>query len=167
MKAEGRPIYGEVLGYGSSLDAYKLSAPDPQGLGARRAMALALEDAGLRVEEVDAVSAHATGTLLNDEVEASAIRAVLGDHWNAVPVVATKSLIGHLIGAAGAVEVVALLQGFAEGRLHPNGSLERVAPGCELNHVVGEARAFGGRVILKNSFGFGGQNACLAIGRVP
>jgi len=166
VRAEGRPVYAEILGYGASLDAYKLSAPDPEGLGAQRAMRGALEDAGLCADEVDAISAHATGTLLNDEVEAAAIRAVLGAHWPSVPVMATKSLLGHLIGAAGAVEVVALLQGFIEGCLHPNGSLDRVASGCELDHVVGKARPFSGREILKNSFGFGGQNACLALGRV-
>ena len=165
-QAEGRRVHGEVLGYGSSMDAYKLSAPDPEGLGARAAMLGALKDAGLGPESVDAVSAHATGTLLNDEVEAAAIRGVLGVSWPQVPVLATKSLIGHLIGAAGAVEVVASLQGFAENRLHPNGSLDRVASGCELSHIKGSPVPFQGRVILKNSFGFGGQNACLLLGRV-
>jgi len=164
-RAEGRFIHGEILGYGSSLDACKLSAPDPQGQGARAAMLGALQDAGMSAAQVDAVSAHATGTLLNDEVEAAAIRAVL-PHWQRVPVLATKSLLGHLIGAAGAVEVVMALQGFHEQRLHPNGSLELVAAGCELDHVRGEARAFHGRTVLKNSFGFGGQNASLLLGRV-
>lgn len=128
-------------------------------------MAGALADAGLEAAHIDAVSAHATGTRLNDEVEAAAIRSVLGDRWPQVPVLATKSLVGHLIGAAGAVEVAACLQAFAEDRLHPNGSLRTVAPGCELDHVVGAPRSFQGRVILKNSFGFGGQNACLLLGR--
>jgi 3-oxoacyl-[acyl-carrier-protein] synthase II len=163
--ARGRRVYGEILGYGSSLDAYKLSAPDTDGTGARAAMTRAVADAGLQPSDVDAVSAHATGTLLNDEVEAGAIRRVLGTGWLRVPVLATKSLVGHLIGAAGAVETIACLQGFGENRLHPNGSLERVATGCELDHVVGTPRPFGGRVILKNSFGFGGQNASLVLGR--
>lgn len=164
--AEGKRVHGEVLGFGSSLDAYKLSAPDPDGAGASAAMTSALADSGLGPDDVDAVSAHATGTLLNDEVEAAALRRLLGPRWERVPVLATKSLVGHLIGASGAVEVVACLQGFAEDRLHPNGSLQTVAAGCELDHVVGVARPFSGRTILKNSFGFGGQNASLVLGRV-
>ena len=164
-KAEGKRIHGEVLGYSSSLDAYKLSAPDPEGSGARAAMSGAMADAGLAPEEIDAVSAHATGTLLNDEVEAAAIRAVLASTWERVPVLATKSLIGHLIGAAGAVETVFALQGFSENRLHANGSLTHIGKGCELDHVMDGPRPFSGNVILKNSFGFGGQNACLALGR--
>lgn len=164
-KAEGKRIYGEVLGYASTLDAYKPSAPDPEGSGARRAMAGALLDAQLRAEDVDAVSAHATGTLLNDEVEAGAIRAVLASNWQKVPVLATKSLTGHLIGGAGAVETIFALQGFGEGRLHANPSLAQIGLGCELDHILDAPRPFDGRVILKNSFGFGGQNACLALGR--
>jgi len=158
-------VYGEILGHASSLDAYKVSAPDPSGAGARLAMLAALDDAGLPAAKVDAVSAHGTGTYLNDEVEAAALRQVLGPRWQTTPVIATKALVGHLIGAAGAIEVAAALQAFAQSALHPNPSLSRVASGCELDHVTGAPRPFDGDVILKNSFGFGGQNASLVLKR--
>ncbi|MCP4347991.1 MAG: beta-ketoacyl-[acyl-carrier-protein] synthase family protein [Desulfobacterales bacterium] len=161
----GKKIYAEILGYGTSLDACKLSAPDPDGYGGMLAMRRALDDACLDADDIHAVSTHGTGTYLNDEVEANAVRRILGDRWPGVPVISTKSLIGHLIGAAGAVELAACIQGFIQNRLHPNGSLNTVAKGCELDHVVGTSRKFEGKYILKNSFGFGGQNATLIIGK--
>jgi 3-oxoacyl-[acyl-carrier-protein] synthase II len=162
----GKRIYGEIVGYGTSLDAYKLSAPDPGGIGAIASMQKSLQDAQLQPGDIHAVSTHGTGTHLNDEVEAAAIRSVLGESWRHTPVVSTKSLIGHLIGAAGAVEFIASLQGFAQGQLHANGSLENIGKGCELDHIVRSPRAFSGKNILKNSFGFGGQNATLIISKV-
>ncbi|MFC1849937.1 beta-ketoacyl-[acyl-carrier-protein] synthase family protein [candidate division CSSED10-310 bacterium] len=161
----GKRIYAEILGYGSSLDAHKLSAPDPAGVGGISAMRRALHDARLPPEEIQAISSHGTGTYINDEVEAAAIRTVFKQTWQQIPVISTKSLTGHLIGAAGAIELSAAIQGFLENSLHPNGSLHKIAPGCELDHVVDSPRTFSGSNILKNSFGFGGQNASLIIRR--
>jgi len=142
-RTENRHIYAEILGFGSSLDAWKVSAPDPTGAGCLLAMKGAVRDAGLHPGQIDAVSAHGTGTYLNDETEAAAIRDILGEKWQTTPVFSTKSL-----------------------RLHPHGALDNVAPGCELDHVVVAPRGFHGQTILKNSFGFGGQNATLILGRV-
>jgi len=108
---------------------------------------------------------HGTGTLLNDEVEAKAIRTVFKDEWENIPISATKSITGHLIGAAGAVEVGASLVPFMRGVIPPNISLQRVAQGCELNHVTGTGVGFHGEYVLTNSFGFGGQNATLVLRR--
>jgi len=126
----------------------------------------ALKDADLESHEIHAISAHGTGTLLNDRVEAVMIRRVLGDRYRDTPVISTKSLVGHLIGAAGAIELAACIQGLVQNTLHPNGSLNKVAKGCELDHVAGGSRGFKGRHIMNNSFGFGGQNAVIIIGRV-
>ena len=166
-RAEGRTALAEVSGYGSTLDAHGLSAPDPEGRGAERAMRAALADAGIAPEAVGHVNAHGTGTRLNDEVEAAAVRRVFAGSWQRLPVSATKSLTGHLIGAAGAVEAGACLLALVKGLLPPNPWLRKVAPGCELDHVTGTAaRAFDGEYALSNSFGFGGQNASLVFRRV-
>jgi 3-oxoacyl-[acyl-carrier-protein] synthase II len=165
-RAEGRTILAEVLGYGSTLDAHGLSAPDPEGRGAERAMRAALADARIEPEAVGHINAHGTGTRLNDEVEAAAIRRVFADTWQRIPVSATKSVTGHLIGAAGAIEAGACLLALVRGLLPPNPWLRKVAPGCELDHVVGTtARRFDGEHVLSNSFGFGGQNASLIFRR--
>ncbi|MBI5191164.1 MAG: beta-ketoacyl-[acyl-carrier-protein] synthase family protein [Nitrospirae bacterium] len=164
--AEGKDILAEVVGYGSSLDAYSLSAPDPDGSGAERAMRAALADAGLSPADISHINTHGTGTQLNDEVEATAIRRVFDGHWERIPVAATKSVTGHLIAASGAVETGACLLPLLFGHLPPNPALERVARGCELHHVTESDRMFNGRYALTNSFGFGGQNAALVLGRV-
>ncbi|MHC4661102.1 MAG: beta-ketoacyl-[acyl-carrier-protein] synthase family protein [Planctomycetota bacterium] len=163
--AEGKKIMAEVCGYGSSLDAYSLSAPDPNGDGAVRAMRAAISDAGIRPEEVSHINVHGTGTRLNDQTEAGAIRNVFDDYWENIPVSATKSMTGHLIAAAGAIEFGACLAAFVKRKLPPNPSLENVGRGCELNHVTGEAAPFDGEYALSNSFGFGGQNASLILRR--
>jgi 3-oxoacyl-[acyl-carrier-protein] synthase II len=162
-EAEGKEILAEVVGYGSTLDAYSLTAPDPDGDGAARTMALALEDAGLSPSAVHHINSHGTGTQLNDEVEARAIRRVFSGTWETIPVAATKSMTGHLIAAAGPVELGACLLPFLEGVLPPNVSLDRVGHGCELNHVRYPGASFNGEYILTNSFGFGGQNASLVV----
>jgi 3-oxoacyl-[acyl-carrier-protein] synthase II len=162
--AEGRPVLAEVCGYGASLDAHGLSAPDPDGAGAVRAMRAALDDAGLAPDAIEHINAHGTGTALNDEIEARAIRAVFAE-WQHVPVSATKSMTGHLIAAAGALEVGACLLPLQRDVLPPNISLERVGPGCELDHVTAPRTTWGGRHVLSNSFGFGGQNAALILRR--
>lgn len=163
--AEGKTILAEICGYGSSLDSHSLSAPDPEGNGAIRAMQSALRDAGLAPAAIHHINAHGTGTHLNDEIEARAIRQVFPD-WERIPVSATKSMTGHLIAAAGAIEVGACLLPFMKNVLPPNISLERIAPECELHHVQHVATLFDGEYILSNSFGFGGQNAALILRRM-
>jgi 3-oxoacyl-[acyl-carrier-protein] synthase II len=164
-RAEGKRILAEICGYGSTLDAHSLSAPDPEGDGAARAMSAALEDAGLQPGRISHINAHGTGTLLNDKVEAMAIRRVFAGTWEETPVSATKSMTGHMIAAAGAAEVGACLLPLVEGVVPPNPSLERVGQGCELAHVTGSAAPFEGEYVLTNSFGFGGQNAALVLRR--
>jgi 3-oxoacyl-[acyl-carrier-protein] synthase II len=160
-RAAGKEVLAEVCGYGSTLDAHSLSAPDPEGDGAARAMQAALEDAGIAPEQIAHISAHGTGTRLNDEVEAAAIRRVFKDCWARIPVSATKSVLGHLIAAAGAVQAGGCLLSLTRGDLPPNPCLEKVGPGCELDHVTRPGRRLEGEYVLSNSFGFGGQNATL------
>jgi len=165
-RADGRKVLGEICGYGSSLDAHHPSAPDANGDGAARAMAGALADAGIEPAAVSHINAHGTGTRLNDEIEAAAIRRVFAGCWHRIPVSATKSMTGHLIAAAGAVEAGACLLATARGWLPPNPSLDNVGARCELCHVVGEAAPFPGEYAVSNSFGFGGQNASLVFRRI-
>lgn len=165
VRNEGRPVLAEVCGYGSTLDAYSLSAPDPEGDGAARAMAAALDDAGLAADAVGHINAHGTGTSLNDEVEAKAVRRVFAGCWERIPVAAPKAMTGHLIAAAGAVEVGACLLALVRGLIPPNPWLVTVGHGCELAHVTGSAAPFEGEYVLTNSFGFGGQNASLILRR--
>jgi len=162
-KSRGVPVLAEVCGYGSSLDAHSLTAPDPNGDGAFRAMNAALDDAGLAPEQVQCINAHGTGTRLNDEIEARAIRRAFDTTWETIPVSATKSMTGHCIAAAGTIEIGACLLSLLKGIIPPNPSLERVAAGCELNHVIASSGEFGGEYVLTNSFGFGGQNATLIL----
>jgi 3-oxoacyl-[acyl-carrier-protein] synthase II len=164
-RCEAKPILAEVCGYGSTLDAHSLTAPDPEGEGAARAMRSALEDAGLPPEAIAHVNAHGTGTLLNDEVEARAIRRVFSKCWERIPVSATKSVTGHMIAAAGAVEFGACLLPLMRSVLPINPFLSEVGRGCELAHVTSQAGPFEGEYVLTNSFGFGGQNASLILRR--
>jgi 3-oxoacyl-[acyl-carrier-protein] synthase II len=163
--AEGKRIFAEVCGYGSTLDAYSLSAPDPQGDGAARAMRAALRDAGIEPDRIAYINTHGTGTYLNDEIEAQAIRRVFEGLWENIPVSSTKSVTGHLIAAAGAVELGACLLPLLEGAMPANPWLRKVGRGCELAHIVGDAAPFSGEYVLTNSFGFGGQNATLILRR--
>jgi 3-oxoacyl-(acyl-carrier-protein) synthase len=164
-RAEGKEILGEMMGYGSTLDAYSLSAPDPDGDGAARTMLMALKDAGIPASEVQHINTHGTGTQLNDEVEAKAIRRVFAETWEKIPVTATKAMTGHLIAAAGPIELGACLVPLLRRVIPPNASLERVAQGCELHHVTEPGTPFEGEYVLTNSFGFGGQNASLVLRR--
>ncbi len=125
-----------------------------------------MTDAGISPSQIDHINAHGTGTQLNDEVEAKAIRRVFADRWQKIPVSATKSVTGHLIAAAGTVELGACLLAFVKGLLPPNPCLGRVGIGCELNHVTQGGVPFDGEYVLTNSFGFGGQNATLVLKRV-
>lgn len=163
VRAQGRPLLAEICGYGSSLDASSLSAPDAEGDGAVRALRAALDDAGLDPAAVGHINSHGTATELNDQVEARAIRRVFDGVWEQIPVSATKSVTGHLIAAAGAVELAAALLPLVRGVLPPNPHLERVGPGCELNHVTEPGRVFNGEYVLTSSFGFGGQNAAVIL----
>jgi len=164
-KQRGAQILGFIAGYGNSLDAYSISDPHPEGAGALKSMGRALSAAGLRPQDISAINAHGTGTPKNDPAEAQAIRSLLGLRYKEVPVFATKSLIGHGISSAGAVETVACILSFQENKLHATKNLKKVAPGCELHHIFNNPIAFHGNYILKNSFGFGGQNGSLVVGR--
>lgn len=159
-------IRAEVLGYGSSLDAYRVSDPAPDNAGALRAIRAALTDASLDPEEISYINAHGTGTLRNDPAEAQAIRTAFGAAVDQVPVSSTKSQIGHLIGAAGAVEFCAGLFALEEQTLPATITLRRVASGCELQHVAITPRHAPVKTFLSNSFGFGGQNAAIVAGQV-
>lgn len=161
--AEGKPVYAEIVGYGATLDAHGLSAPDPEGDGAARSMLTALRDAKLPPEAVDHINAHGTGTQLNDPVEAKAIRRVFAKTWERIPVTAVKSMMGHSIAAAGAIEAIACIFTLRRGMIPPNIGLEKVGTGCELLHVGRNATAFPAACVLTNSFGFGGQNATLIL----
>lgn len=164
-QGRGALILAEMAGYGASGDAYHVVAPPPDGDGAVRAMREALSDAGVTPEDVDYVNAHGTSTPLNDAVETLAIRAVFGERAYRIPVSSTKSMIGHGLGASGAVEGVACVKTLQTGMIHPTINYEFPDPECDLDYVPNEARTADVRVILKNSFGFGGQNACLVLRR--
>ncbi len=157
----GARVYAELAGYGSSLDAFRVSDPEPDGVGAVLSMRAALRDAGLAPDKVDCVNAHATGTPKNDAVETAAIKQVLGDRARNVPVHAVKSMTGHMIGASGAVEAAAAVLTLQQGVVPPTRNLETPDPQCDLDYVPHRARPFRGRTVLSNSFGFGGQNASL------
>ncbi len=159
----GARVHALLAGYGSTADAHDLTRPDPEGMGALRAMRLALEDAGMGPGDVDYVNAHATSTPLGDRVEAMAIRALLGERTDRVPVSSTKGATGHLLGAAGAVEAAFTALGFREGAVPHTLNLEEPDPECALDHVTGEPRRVAVSAALSNAFGFGGTNATLVI----
>ena len=164
-QARGAPMLAEVLGYGVSADASYLVAPLENGEGAARAMRAALADAGLEPEAVDCISAHATATQVGDIAETRAIRSVFGERAYRIPVTAMKSQIGHLLGGAGGVETVAAVRTLMEGKIPPTINLHHPDPECDLDYVPNESRETEVRVLAKNSFGFGGQNAVLVLGR--
>ena len=164
-QARGATILGEVVGYGLSADAYHITAPSPEGEGAQVAMRMAMKDAGIAAEEVDYVNAHGTSTPHNDRTETRAIRAVLGARADDVVVGSTKSMTGHLLGAAGAVEGIISLLACREGRIPPTINLTNPDPDCDLDYAPGSMREREVRVALTNSFGFGGHNVCLALRR--
>jgi len=161
----GATIRAELLGYAGTCDAFHIAAPDESGDGAARAMALALRDAELTPNQVDYINAHGTSTPLNDGIESQAIRAVFGEHADQLAVSSIKSMLGHLMGAAGAVEAVACVRSLETGWVPPTINYENPDPACDLDYVPNEARELGVRVALSNSFGFGGHNACLVFRR--
>ncbi|MGA2469919.1 MAG: beta-ketoacyl-ACP synthase II [Solirubrobacteraceae bacterium] len=161
-KARGAKVYGHIVGYGASSDAFDMVAPDEDGRGALAAMRIALADAGVATTDVDFISAHGTGTPFNDRIETLAIRKLFGA--DAPPVSSTKSAIGHLLGAAGAAEALVCVETLRRGVMPPTLNLEQPDPDCDLDYIAeGARKAPAIRLALSNSFGFGGQNACLAI----
>jgi 3-oxoacyl-[acyl-carrier-protein] synthase II len=160
-RARGATIYGEIVGYGMSADGYHITLPRPGGAGAARAMRAALDDAGLDPGELDYINAHGTSTPANDTTETAAIKLALGDAAYDIPVSSTKSMTGHLLGGAGAIESVVCLLAIRDGVLPPTINYEHPDPTCDLDYVPNEARTQQIRTAMTNSFGFGGHNVSL------
>jgi len=158
-KKRGAKIIAEVASYAANDDAFHISAPAEGGAGAAKAMKRALQKANLKPEEVGYINAHGTSTVLNDAAETAAIKAVFGEHAHRVPISSTKSMIGHLLGAAGAVEAIATVKTIETGWIHPTINYEYPDPACDLDYVPNKARQKDVRVAMSNSFGFGGHNA--------
>jgi 3-oxoacyl-[acyl-carrier-protein] synthase II len=161
----GATILAEIIGYGMSGDAYHLVQPAPDGAGAARAMRAALRDAGIPETDIGYINAHGTSTEIGDEMESRAIRTVFGAHADALAVSSTKSMTGHLLGAAGGIEAIATVQVLREGILPPTINLDKRDPACDLDYVPNTARRCDVRTAMSNSFGFGGHNACLIFTR--
>jgi 3-oxoacyl-[acyl-carrier-protein] synthase II len=164
-RARDAVIYAEFLGYGVSSDAYHAVAPRPDGTGAARAIARALQDARRLPEQVDYVNAHGTGTQLGDAAETRALKKVFGDHAYKVPISSTKSMVGHAMGAAGAIEALVSVLSIRDGLIHPTINYHRPDPDCDLDYIPNESRTTEVNFAISNSFAFGGHNAVLAFGR--
>jgi 3-oxoacyl-[acyl-carrier-protein] synthase II len=164
-KARGVPIRGEVVGFGITNDAFHAVAPDETGQAPAQCMKNALADAGVAPKQVDYVNAHGTSTGLNDASETRALKMALGDHAHRVPISSTKSMIGHLLGAAGAVEAIATLLTIERGLIHPTVNYVTPDPECDLDYVPNQARRAQVRIAISNGFGFGGQNCTLVLKR--
>src|SRR6267142_815083 len=162
-KERGARIYAEIAGYGASADMYHFTAPQPEGKGAARAMRRALDKSGVELTDVGYINAHGTSTKLGDVAETKAIKAVFGDHAHKLAVSSTKSVHGHLLGAAGAIEAAACILALDRGLLPPTINLDNQDPECDLDYVPNKARKADIKVAVSNSFGFGGHNATLVI----
>jgi 3-oxoacyl-[acyl-carrier-protein] synthase II len=165
-RARGARMYAELLGQASSSDAYHVAAPDPTAAGAVRAMKWALEDARVDKSEVGYINAHGTSTPLNDAIETLAIKKLFGELAYRIPISSTKSMLGHGMGASGAVEAIACALTIYHGVIHPTINYQTPDPECDLDYVPNVARQASPRVTLSNSFGLGGQNACLVLGAI-
>jgi 3-oxoacyl-[acyl-carrier-protein] synthase II len=163
-RQRGAPILAELLGYGASADAFHLTAPSANGVGAVRSMRGALADAELPPEAVDYLNAHGTSTPLNDKGETAAAKTVFGDHAYRLPISSTKSMTGHLLGGAGALEAIVCIQAIRAGIIHPTINYQYPDPECDLDYVPNQARPADVRIAMSNSFGFGGHNATLIVG---
>jgi len=164
-RRRGARIYAEVKGFGSTDDAFHITAPKEDGSGPARALSIALRTAGLSTDEVDYINAHGTSTAYNDAIETRAIKRVFGDRAKKLAISSTKSMIGHLLGASSAVELVATALSVHEGRVHPTRNLTNPDPDCDLDYVPREAREMEVRNALSNSLGFGGHNVSICIGK--
>jgi len=164
-KNRGAMIYAEVAGYASSSDAFHIAAPDPGGEGAVRAMNLAIQNAGIHPGEIDYINAHGTSTPANDATETAAIKKLFGDHAYQIPISSTKSMVGHAMGASGAIEAIACALTLHNSAIHPTINYETPDPELDLDYVPNESRQVKVNTILSNSFGLGGQNACLVLKR--
>ncbi|MCI8534544.1 MAG: beta-ketoacyl-ACP synthase II [Hungatella sp.] len=162
-KARGAKIYGELVGYGATCDAYHITSPAENGSGAAKAMEVAIEDAGIKPEEIDYVNAHGTGTHHNDLFETKAIKLALGQHAYEVSINSTKSMVGHLLGAAGGVEFITCVKSIEEGFVHATVGLETEDEDCDLNYTKGEGVHREIQYAISNSLGFGGHNASLVV----
>ena len=162
-KARGANILAEIVGYGATCDAYHITSPAEDGSGAARAMENAIKDAGLKPEDIDYVNAHGTSTHHNDLFETKAIKLALGDHARKVKINSTKSMIGHLLGAAGGVEFITCVKSIEDGYVHATVGLEKPGEGCDLDYTQGDGVAMDVNVAISNSLGFGGHNASLIV----
>ncbi|SEO50564.1 3-oxoacyl-[acyl-carrier-protein] synthase II [Amphibacillus marinus] len=160
-EARGAHIYAEIVGYGATGDAYHITAPAPDGEGAQRSMKQAIENAGIVAADINYINAHGTSTQFNDKFETAAVKAVFGEHASSVLMSSTKSMTGHLLGAAGAVEAIASIKAINTGIVPPTINYETVDPDCDLNYVANKAKSAEVNIALSNSFGFGGHNASL------
>jgi 3-oxoacyl-[acyl-carrier-protein] synthase II len=165
-RRRGAPILAEVLGYGSTDDAFHITAPNEDADGPARAMRMALKDGGISPEQIGYVNAHGTSTYLNDKIETAAIKRVFGDHAKKLAVSSTKSMVGHLLGASGAIELAAATLTLQRGQVHPTINYETPDPECDLDYVPNQAREQRVNYAISNSLGFGGHNTCLLIGKV-
>ena len=166
-RKRGARIYAELLGYGSSGDAYHMTQPSPGGEGAARAMEIAIRKAGIAKEDLNYINAHGTSTPLNDKLETNGIKTVFKDHAYKLMVSSTKSMTGHLLGAAGGVEAVICAKAIKEAIVPATINYENPDPECDLDYVPNEAREYPElKYVMSNSFGFGGQNACLVMGKI-
>ncbi len=163
-RQRGAPVYCEVLGAASSADAHNITAPLPDGSGAARAMRLALKDAGVAPADVQYINAHGTSTEQGDAAETKALKIVFGDHARKLMISSTKSMVGHLLGASGGVELIATVMSIKTGVIHPTINLDNADPECDLDYVPKTAREVRVRRAISNSFGFGGHNCCLVVG---
>ena len=163
-RRRGAPILGEILGYGDSTDAYRITDIHPQAEGAVLAMTRAIEDAAIGRDDVDYINAHGTSTVQNDALETLAVKRVFGDRARSIPISSNKSMLGHTIGAAGAIEAILTLEGIRRSLLLPTINYETPDPRCDLDYVPNVVRTLAHRVALSNSFGFGGHNASVCLG---
>jgi len=164
-RARGATILAEIVGYGSTSDAYHVTEPAPGGAGLVKAMRRALQKAGMQPEQVDYINAHGTSTPFNDRTETQAIKACFGDYAYRVPISSIKSMTGHTMGASGAIEAVISILTILTGVIPPTINLHHPDPECDLDYVPNEARQTSVNVVLSNSMGFGGHNACLVFKR--